>query len=86
MAKKKKLNLKNAKLANVENKLTDKQLSTLISSITQKYVSAVFDDIKDTLDEEYKEAFKYSNYEYLGYKTDLGSIRDIDIMFKQREM
>lgn len=79
--KKQKVKLGKVKLAQPKNKLTDAQLSTLISAISSKYADQSFPDIKDKLDEEYREAFKYSDYEYYGYKTDLGSILDIDIMF-----
>jgi hypothetical protein len=83
--KKKKVNLSTAKLKQQKNKLTDNQISTAISAITTKYLNVPFEDIKDKLDEEYREVFKYSDYDYHGYKTDLGTVYDIDIIITKKD-
>lgn len=82
--KKQKIKLGKVKRKETKKFLTDSELSTLISAITQEYSNRKFQDIKDELHEKYAEAFKYSNYTYKGFKTDLGTIQDIDIFFEKK--
>lgn len=82
---KKKLKLGKIKRKDRRKHLSDDQLSTLISEISRKYFDEPFEEIRDKLDDEYREAFKFSNYEYHGYTTELGTIRDLDIIIERKK-
>lgn len=82
---KNKLKLGKIKRKQKQKLLTDNQLSTLISEITKEYMDKPFIDIREELDERYEEAFQHSRYKYNGFKTDLGTIQDIDIFFNLKD-
>lgn len=77
---KNKLNLKRKQTAYTKV-LTDTELADAISEVTAKYMDYNFVDIRDALDEDYRELFKKSRYDYKGYSTELGILGDIRLHF-----
>ncbi len=88
---KKKLDLKGIKLKTskdnleeIKNKQID-QIESDFNKIIQSYKDKNFDEVKDILEEEFKELFKrYKDWKYHGYSTRYG-IDDVAINFTHKD-
>lgn len=80
---KNKMNIK--RKTNVHTKvLNDQELADAVAEITIKYQNYNFRDIVDALDNDYRELFKHSKYEYMGLSTELGILGDVKLLFKPK--